>query len=135
MSPSTFDDILRVIDALQWPMQGKWPNRGYWRPGGKGAIIPPVDSNEEAKGIFRKLKEIRPYLRRTTSTGGSLHKKENVRFKAGGFLLQKKDFGGTQSTTDPELFWGPLISSCLTGDRSHGEQCSNAFSNRQRCRC
>ena len=60
-----FDEILRVIDALQLADTRKVATPADWRPGGK-VIIPPSISNDEAKGIFPQgWEEIRPYLRVT----------------------------------------------------------------------
>jgi len=60
-----FDEILRVIDALQLADSKKVATPADWRPGGK-VIIPPSISNEEAKDIFPQgWEEIRPYLRVT----------------------------------------------------------------------
>ena len=60
-----FDEILRVIDALQLGDEKKIATPADWRPGDK-VIIPPSISNEEAKDIFPQgWDEIRPYLRLT----------------------------------------------------------------------
>lgn len=60
-----FDEILRVIDALQLGDEKKVATPADWRPGEK-VIIPPSISNEDAKGIFPQgWEEIRPYLRIT----------------------------------------------------------------------
>lgn len=60
-----FDEILRVIDALQLADAKTVATPADWRPGGK-VIIPTSVSNEEAKGIFPQgWEEIRPYLRVT----------------------------------------------------------------------
>lgn len=60
-----FDEILRVIDALQLADEQKIATPADWRPGDK-VIIPPSISNEEAKDIFPQgWDEIRPYLRFT----------------------------------------------------------------------
>lgn len=60
-----FDEILRVIDALQLGDAKKVATPADWRPGEK-VIIPPSISNEDAKGIFPQgWEEIRPYLRIT----------------------------------------------------------------------
>jgi alkyl hydroperoxide reductase subunit AhpC len=60
-----FDEILRVIDALQLADAKKVATPADWRPGGK-VIIPPSISNEEAKDIFPQgWEEVRPYLRIT----------------------------------------------------------------------
>ena len=60
-----FDEILRVIDALQLGDNVKIATPADWRPGEK-VIIPPSISNEDAKDIFPQgWEEIRPYLRLT----------------------------------------------------------------------
>lgn len=61
-----FDEILRVIDALQLADAKRIATPADWRPGGK-VIIPPSITNEEAKDIFPQgWDEIRPYLRITS---------------------------------------------------------------------
>ena len=60
-----FDEILRVIDALQTGDKFSIATPADWRPGGD-VIIPPKISNEEAKTKFPQgWNEIRPYLRTT----------------------------------------------------------------------
>jgi peroxiredoxin (alkyl hydroperoxide reductase subunit C) len=60
-----FDEILRVIDALQLADEKKIATPADWRPGGK-VIIPPSISNAEAKDIFPQgWDEVRSYLRLT----------------------------------------------------------------------
>lgn len=60
-----FDEIIRVIDALQLGDAQKIATPADWRPGGK-VIIPPSISNEQARDIFPQgWDEIRPYLRVT----------------------------------------------------------------------
>lgn len=60
-----FDEILRVIDALQLGDKERIATPADWRPGDK-VIIPPSISNEEATDIFPQgWDEIRPYLRLT----------------------------------------------------------------------
>lgn len=60
-----FDEILRVIDALQLGDRSRVATPADWRPGDK-VIIPPSISNEEATKIFPQgWDEIRPYLRLT----------------------------------------------------------------------
>ena len=59
-----FDEILRVIDALQTGDRHKVATPADWRPGEK-VIIPPSIGDEAAKGIFPQgWEEIRPYLRK-----------------------------------------------------------------------
>ncbi len=58
-----FDEILRVIDALQLNDKRKVATPADWRPGDE-AIIPPSITNEAAKDIFPQgWNELRPYLR------------------------------------------------------------------------
>jgi peroxiredoxin (alkyl hydroperoxide reductase subunit C) len=60
-----FDEILRVIDALQLGDEQKIATPADWRPGEK-VIIPPSIPNDEATKIFPQgWDEIRPYLRIT----------------------------------------------------------------------
>ena len=60
-----FDEILRVIDALQLADSKKIATPADWTPGGK-VIIPLSVSDEEAKDIFPKgWDTLRPYLRVT----------------------------------------------------------------------
>ena len=58
-----FDEILRVIDALQSSDKNGIATPADWTPGDK-VIIPPSISSEDAKGVFPQgFDEIRPYLR------------------------------------------------------------------------
>ncbi len=60
-----FDEILRVIDALQSADEKKIATPADWRPGDK-VIIPGSITNEATKDIFpQDWDEIRPYLRVT----------------------------------------------------------------------
>jgi len=60
-----FDEVLRVIDALQLGDEKKIATPADWRPGDE-VIIPPSIDNEAAKDIFPQgWNEIRPYLRTT----------------------------------------------------------------------
>lgn len=60
-----FDEILRVIDALQAGDKYKIATPADWLPGGK-VIIPPSVSNEDAKTMFPQgWDEVRSYLRLT----------------------------------------------------------------------
>lgn len=60
-----FDEILRVIDALQTSDKHGIATPADWTPGDK-VIIPPTVSNEEAKKKFPQgFDEIRSYLRYT----------------------------------------------------------------------
>lgn len=60
-----FDEILRVIDALQLGDAKRIATPADWKKGDK-VIIPPSISNDQAKGIFPQgWDELRPYLRLT----------------------------------------------------------------------
>ena len=60
-----FDEILRVIDALQTSDANKVATPADWVPG-KKVIIPPSISDEDAKSLFPQGWEtLRPYLRLT----------------------------------------------------------------------
>jgi peroxiredoxin (alkyl hydroperoxide reductase subunit C) len=59
-----FDEILRVIDALQTSDRNNVALPADWRPGDE-VIIPPSVSNDRAKALFPQgWKELRPYLRK-----------------------------------------------------------------------
>lgn len=61
-----FDEILRVIDALQTADAKQIATPADWMPGGK-VIIPTSVSESEAKDLFPQgWTEVRPYLRTTT---------------------------------------------------------------------
>lgn len=60
-----FEEILRVIDALQLADKHGIATPADWQPGGQ-VIIPPSVSNEEASEKFPQgFNEVRPYLRYT----------------------------------------------------------------------
>ncbi len=60
-----FDEILRVIDALQLGDARRIATPADWRKG-QDVIIPPSIGNDEAKGLFPQgWTEHRPYLRTT----------------------------------------------------------------------
>ncbi len=60
-----FDEILRVIDALQLADAKRIATPADWQVG-KDVIIPPSIKNEEAKDLFPQgWNELRPYLRLT----------------------------------------------------------------------
>jgi len=60
-----FDEILRVIDALQTGDKANIATPADWRPGDQ-VIIPPSISTEEAKNLFPQgWDEVRSYLRYT----------------------------------------------------------------------
>ncbi|MDZ7826921.1 MAG: peroxiredoxin [Gammaproteobacteria bacterium] len=59
-----FDEILRVIDALQTSDRNNVALPADWRPGDE-VIIPPSVSNDDAKDLFPQgWDEVRPYLRK-----------------------------------------------------------------------
>lgn len=61
-----FDEILRVIDALQTGDANRIATPADWIPGGK-VIIPTSIKDDEAKTLFPQgWTEVRPYLRTTT---------------------------------------------------------------------
>lgn len=60
-----FDEILRVIDALQTGDKYKVATPADWLPGGK-LIIPPPVTNVAARTLYpQRWDEVRPYLRLT----------------------------------------------------------------------
>ena len=60
-----FDEILRVIDALQLADAKRIATPADWRAGAE-VIIPPSISDEEAKPLFPQgWTTLRPYLRTT----------------------------------------------------------------------
>lgn len=60
-----FDEILRVIDALQLGDRQRIATPADWQPG-DAVIIPPSIKNDEAKDLFPQgWQELRPYLRLT----------------------------------------------------------------------
>ncbi|PCJ74206.1 MAG: peroxidase [Rhodobacteraceae bacterium] len=59
-----FDEILRVIDALQIADEKSVALPANWRPG-DAVIIPTSVSTEDAKAKYPDLKVIKPYLRVT----------------------------------------------------------------------
>ncbi len=61
-----FDEILRVIDALQLTDKHGVATPADWKTGGK-VIIPPSVTNDQAKEKFPQgFEEVRPYLRWTS---------------------------------------------------------------------
>ena len=61
-----FDEILRVIDALQLGDAKQIATPADWKPG-KKVIIPPSISNDEASKLFPQgCDELRSYLRLTS---------------------------------------------------------------------
>ena len=60
-----FDELLRVIDALQLTDNEKVATPANWKDGDDVVILPSI-SNEEADKLFPKgYKELKPYLRMT----------------------------------------------------------------------
>lgn len=60
-----FDEILRVIDALQLGDKKRIATPADWRPGDKVIIPPSIDNDEAAKLFPNGWEELRPYLRLT----------------------------------------------------------------------
>jgi len=61
-----FNEILRVLDSLQMTRKHKLATPADWNPGDDAVVVPSV-STEDAKKMFGKVNELRPYLR-TVST-------------------------------------------------------------------
>ena len=57
-----FDEILRVIDALQATDAGPIATPVDWRPGDR-VIVSPTLSTDDAKDQFANVEEVKPYLR------------------------------------------------------------------------
>ena len=57
-----FDEILRVIDALQVTDKNPVSTPVDWTPGGR-VIVAPTISTEDAKAKFEDVEEVKPYLR------------------------------------------------------------------------
>lgn len=57
-----FDEIVRVIDALQLTDRASVSTPVDWVPGGR-VIVAPTISTEDAKQKFDNVEEIKPYLR------------------------------------------------------------------------
>jgi thioredoxin-dependent peroxiredoxin len=61
-----FDEILRVLDALQLTDKASVATPVNWKPGGDCIILPSIKDPEELKKKFPKgWKELKPYLRTT----------------------------------------------------------------------
>ena len=58
-----FDEILRVLDALQTGDQHGIATPADWRPGNKVIIPPSVNNVDAAKKFPQGFDEIKPYLR------------------------------------------------------------------------
>jgi alkyl hydroperoxide reductase subunit AhpC len=57
-----FDEVLRVVDALQLTSKHKVSTPVNWQPG-EDVIISGTVSNDEAKQLFGEWKEPKPYIR------------------------------------------------------------------------
>ncbi len=57
-----FDEIVRVIDALQLTDKNPISTPVDWKPGDR-VIVAPTMSTEDAKAKFEDVEEIKPYLR------------------------------------------------------------------------
>lgn len=57
-----FDEIIRVIDALQLTDSAPVSTPADWTPGGR-VIVAPAMSTEDAKATFTEVEEVKPYLR------------------------------------------------------------------------
>ncbi|MCB0964968.1 MAG: peroxiredoxin [Acidimicrobiales bacterium] len=57
-----FDEIVRVIDALQATDANPIATPADWKPGDR-VVVSPAVSTEDAKEKFANVEEIRPYLR------------------------------------------------------------------------
>ena len=64
-----FDEILRVIDALQVTDKNPVSTPVDWKPGEK-VIVAPTLSTEDAKAKFGDVEEVKPYLRWTPQPKG-----------------------------------------------------------------
>ena len=59
-----FDEIVRVIDALQLTDRATVSTPADWKPGER-VIVAPTISTEDAKAKFGEVEEVKPYLRWT----------------------------------------------------------------------
>lgn len=57
-----FDEIIRVIDALQATDADPISTPADWRPGDR-VIVAPTMSTDDAKARFQNVEELKPYLR------------------------------------------------------------------------
>lgn len=57
-----FDEIVRVLDALQATDQNPIATPADWRPGDRVVVAPSV-STEDARNQFENVEEVKPYLR------------------------------------------------------------------------
>ena len=59
-----FDEILRVIDALQLTDRAPVATPADWTPGDR-VIVSPTLTTEQARETFAEVEEVKPYLRWT----------------------------------------------------------------------
>lgn len=59
-----FDEIVRVVDALQATDRAAIATPADWKPGER-VIVSPAMSTEEARTTFTEVEEVKPYLRYT----------------------------------------------------------------------
>jgi alkyl hydroperoxide reductase subunit AhpC len=64
-----FNEILRVIDALQVTDKNPVSTPVDWTPGDR-VIVAPTISTEDAKAKFGNVEEVKPYLRWTAQPAG-----------------------------------------------------------------
>lgn len=65
-----FDEILRVLDALQLTDQHSVATPANWKQGGDCIVLPSIKDPEELKKKFPQgFKELKPYLRMTPQPG------------------------------------------------------------------
>ncbi len=57
-----FDEIVRVLDALQATDRDPIATPADWRPGDR-IIVSPSLSTDDASGRFSNVEEVKPYLR------------------------------------------------------------------------
>jgi alkyl hydroperoxide reductase subunit AhpC len=63
-----FDEILRVVDALQLTSRHKVATPVNWKQG-DDVIITTAVSNDDAANLFPGFKTLKPYLRTTKQPG------------------------------------------------------------------
>lgn len=64
-----FDEIVRVIDALQVTDQNPVSTPADWQPGDR-VIVSPAMSTDDARTKFGEVEEVKPYLRWTAQPKG-----------------------------------------------------------------
>jgi alkyl hydroperoxide reductase subunit AhpC len=62
-----FDEVLRVLDALQLSESGPFATPVDWKPGDRAIIVNDVPT-DDAKDMFPDLEVVKPYLRYATPT-------------------------------------------------------------------